>query len=72
MLKSSASPARKSRRGFSPPDLHTQFESLLDQVWRCEADWRLYDRIDGFCATQPDHCGVEPTAASTQSERSKS
>ncbi len=28
------------------PDLHTQFESLLDQVWRSESDWRLWDRID--------------------------
>ena len=28
------------------PDLHTQFEALLDQVWRSEADWRLWDRLD--------------------------
>ena len=28
------------------PDLHTQLESLLDQVWRSESDWRLWDRID--------------------------
>jgi hypothetical protein len=28
------------------PDLHTQFESLLDQVWRSESDWRLWDRLD--------------------------
>ncbi len=28
------------------PDLHTQLESLLDQVWRSEADWRLWDRLD--------------------------
>lgn len=28
------------------PDLHTQFESFLDQVWRSEADWRLWDRLD--------------------------
>ena len=28
------------------PDLHTQFESLLDQVWQSEADWRLWDRVD--------------------------
>lgn len=50
---------RKSTRGVETPDVHTQFESLLDQVWRCEAEWRLYDRIDAFCASQPDHCGVE-------------
>jgi hypothetical protein len=28
------------------PDLRTQWESLLDQVWRSEADWRLWDRLD--------------------------
>jgi len=28
------------------PDLHTQLESLLDQVWQSEADWRLWDRVD--------------------------
>jgi hypothetical protein len=28
------------------PDLHTQLEALLDQVWRSEADWRLWDRLD--------------------------
>lgn len=28
------------------PDLHTQLESLLDQVWRSEAEWRLWDRLD--------------------------
>jgi hypothetical protein len=30
----------------SEPDLHSQLESLLDQVWRSEADWRLWDRLD--------------------------
>jgi hypothetical protein len=28
------------------PDMHTQLESMLDQVWRSEADWRLFDRLD--------------------------
>jgi hypothetical protein len=28
------------------PDLQTQFESLLDQVWQSESDWRLWDRVD--------------------------
>jgi len=28
------------------PDLHTQLESLLDQVWQSEADWRLWDRVE--------------------------
>lgn len=28
------------------PDLHTQLETILDQVWRSEADWRLWDRLD--------------------------
>ncbi len=28
------------------PDLQSQLESLFDQVWRSEADWRLWDRLD--------------------------
>ena len=28
------------------PDMHTQLESMLDQVWKSEADWRLWDRLD--------------------------
>ncbi len=65
MLKprSSSSAVRNRRQSSSRPDLQTQFESLLDQVWRCEADWRLYDRIDAFCASEPDHCGAGPTPA---------
>jgi hypothetical protein len=71
MLKQSspASPVRNLKRGNHPPDLQSQFETLLDQVWRSEADWRLYDRIDAFCATQPDHCGVAVTAPRRSSER---
>ena len=30
------------------PDLHTQLESLFDQVWESEADWRLWDRVDAL------------------------
>jgi hypothetical protein len=37
----------KSRRS-DDPDLQSQYESLLDQVWRSEADWRLWDRVDAF------------------------
>ena len=29
-----------------PDDLQTQLEALLRQVWLCEAEWRLDDRID--------------------------
>lgn len=37
----------KGERGRSDiPDLRTQWESLLDQVWKSEADWRLWDRVD--------------------------
>jgi hypothetical protein len=73
MLKqsSSAPSVRNRSRGSDPPDLQSQFESLLDQVWRCEANWRLYDRIDAFCASQPDHCGVVATAAAGWSGRQK-
>ena len=28
------------------PDLHSQLEGLLDQVWNCEAEWRFDDRLD--------------------------
>jgi hypothetical protein len=33
-------------RKSDEPDLHTQLESLLDQVWRSESDWRLWDRLE--------------------------
>jgi hypothetical protein len=36
----------RSRSKSDAPDLHTQLESMLDQVWRSEADWRLWDRLD--------------------------
>jgi hypothetical protein len=28
------------------PDLQTQFEALLDTVWRSERMWKLQDRIE--------------------------
>ncbi len=37
--------ALRKRQRPSRPDLQTQLESLLDQVWRCEGSWRLDDRI---------------------------
>ena len=37
----------KSKQNANP-DLQTQYESLLDQVWRSEADWRLWDRVDAL------------------------
>ena len=38
--------AKKPRRQHSDlPDLQTQMESLLDEVWNCESTWRLDDRI---------------------------
>jgi hypothetical protein len=36
----------KRKSGSKEPDLHSQLESLFDQVWRSEADWRLWDRVD--------------------------
>jgi hypothetical protein len=36
------------RKAKSDPDLQSQLESLLDQVWRSEADWRLWDRVDAL------------------------
>ena len=37
--------ALRKRRRPCRPDLQTQLESLLDQVWRSEGYWRLDDRI---------------------------
>ena len=37
---------QRERARNDVPDLRTQWESLLDQVWRSEADWRLWDRVD--------------------------
>jgi hypothetical protein len=36
----------EGRRKVEEPDLHTQYEDLLDTVWRCERQERLYDRIE--------------------------
>jgi hypothetical protein len=36
------------KRVPAEPDLQSQLESLFDQVWRSEADWRLWDRVDAF------------------------
>jgi hypothetical protein len=56
------------------PDLQSQFESLLDQVWRSEADWRLWDRVDAFVRLESlrarraeratDHGGAAPNLPS--------
>jgi hypothetical protein len=39
---------RPERQGeeYEAPDLLTQLEDLLDQVWRSEADWQFNDRLD--------------------------
>ncbi len=34
------------------PDLQSQFEGLLDAVWRAEDDWRFNDRLDMALATR--------------------
>ena len=36
------------RKVLMDPDLQSQLESLFDQVWRSEADWRLWDRLDAL------------------------
>jgi hypothetical protein len=41
---------RFSKTKSDAPDMHTQLESMLDQVWRSEADWRLWDRLDAAVA----------------------
>lgn len=37
---------RPQARRPEVPDLHTQLEELLDEVWKREAEWRFDDRID--------------------------
>jgi hypothetical protein len=37
---------KSHQAGATDPDLHSQLESLFDQVWRSESDWRLWDRVD--------------------------
>jgi len=37
---------RRTDRRTAPPDLQTQLEALLHEVWTAEARWRLEDRID--------------------------
>lgn len=38
--------AHRGSKDSEPPDLQTQLEAILDQVWRCEAEWRLDNRIE--------------------------
>jgi hypothetical protein len=51
------------------PDLHTQFESLLDQVWQSEADWRLWDRVDA--AVRMETIREKRAAANPETEAPK-
>jgi hypothetical protein len=48
------------------PDLHTQLESLLDQVWQSESDWRLWDRVDA--AVRLDTIREKRAAAKRETE----
>jgi hypothetical protein len=36
----------KPRRFHEAPDLASQYEQLLDTVWRCERDARFLDKIE--------------------------
>jgi hypothetical protein len=47
------------------PDLQTQLESLFDQVWRSEADWLLWNRIDA--AVEQDALREQRTPGTTRS-----
>jgi hypothetical protein len=38
--------AHPDRPNRDVPDVQTQLETLLDQVWRCEAEWRFDDLLD--------------------------
>ncbi|HXM56655.1 MAG TPA: hypothetical protein VOB72_14760 [Candidatus Dormibacteraeota bacterium] len=39
-------PARRQTGTEPPPDLHTQLEAVLHQVWAEEERWRREERID--------------------------
>lgn len=74
MLKVGADQRKRAgtKHDGGPPDLQTQFETLLDQVWRSEAEWRLWDRIDALCASDPEGCGPVPEHGSQgRSRRSR-
>ncbi len=43
---SNRKPKPISRRQDEVLDLHSQLEDLLNQVWRCEDEWRFDDRLD--------------------------
>jgi hypothetical protein len=53
----------KGRSGI--PDLQTQLESLFDQVWRSEADWQLWNRIDA--AVEREELREQRTPGTTSS-----
>lgn len=42
----------RCRSKSDAPDLHSQLEAMLDQVWKSEADWRLWDRLDAAVALE--------------------
>ncbi len=51
MLPNAKQVVRRKPRSNSPRedlilDLHSQLEELLNEVWRCEAEWRFDDRLD--------------------------
>jgi hypothetical protein len=37
---------RQSATEGSAPDLHSQFEDILDSVWKAEANWAFDDRLN--------------------------
>lgn len=39
-------PARVAAASRPEVDLQSQFEAILDAVWKAEADWRFNDRLD--------------------------
>lgn len=41
-------PQSRDRFQVDKPDLQTQYEELLDTVWRCERWARVEDRIDAL------------------------
>jgi hypothetical protein len=50
--------SQESRRPYNRPDLATQYEQLLDAVWRCEREARMDDKI--ALANRVEQLRIEP------------
>jgi hypothetical protein len=52
-MSSADQPSSDWRQREVPPDLHTQWEDLIETVRLSEANWRFDDRLDLAMGLQP-------------------